>query len=315
MVINLLTAVFRLRLARSRGRAGPSLPPAGQAHERVNRSPLAHHPATRVRCPDLRQVDRRLHTGERAVADLVGIDVSLGDRLNLKRFAIITAPQPATPPCCWRSLRDHLIADQRPLPKSLQRGPRRSLTSHLPKFGGRRCQSLVPFAAPVRHMCEPRATRQLRIVALSEVAELERDNANIARVSRNDTFEPITLSSALSSRTRDIGLIATATTTYHQPYHLARMLASLDHLSLGRAAWNIVTSGNKCEPPNFGEEEFPDHNTRYTRAKEFVEVVKGLWDTREDALLFATSKLAFLLTRRSCICSTTEGTTYQSEAR
>lgn len=111
---------------------------------------------------------------------------------------------------------------------------------------------------------------------------VEQDNANIARVSRNDTFEPITLLSALSSRTRDIGLVATATTTYHQPYHLARMLASLDHLSLGRAAWNIVTSGNKYEAPNFGEEELPDHDTRYTRAKEFVEVVKGLWDTWED---------------------------------
>lgn len=111
---------------------------------------------------------------------------------------------------------------------------------------------------------------------------VEQDNSNIARVSRNDTFEPITLLSALSSRTRDIGLVATATTTYHQPYHLARMIASLDHLSLGRAAWNIVTSGNKYEAPNFGEEELPDHDTRYTRAKEFVEVVKGLWDTWED---------------------------------
>lgn len=111
---------------------------------------------------------------------------------------------------------------------------------------------------------------------------LERDNATIARVSRNDGFEPITLLSALSSRTQNIGLVATATTTYHQPYHLARMLASLDHLSRGRAAWNIVTSGFKFEAPNFGEEELPDHDTRYARAREFVEVCKGLWDTWED---------------------------------
>lgn len=111
---------------------------------------------------------------------------------------------------------------------------------------------------------------------------VEQDNENIARVSRNDTFEPITLMSALSARTQDIGLVATATTTYHLPYHLARMIASLDHLSRGRAAWNIVTSGNKYEAPNFGEEELPDHETRYARAKEFVEVVKGLWDTWED---------------------------------
>lgn len=110
----------------------------------------------------------------------------------------------------------------------------------------------------------------------------EQDPAIIARVSRNDGFEPITLLSALSSRTQDIGLVATATTTYHQPYHLARMLCSLDHLSRGRAAWNIVTSGYKLEAANFGNNELPDHDTRYARAREFVEVVKGLWDTWND---------------------------------
>lgn len=111
---------------------------------------------------------------------------------------------------------------------------------------------------------------------------LERDHEHIARVSRNDGFEPITLLSALSSRTQDIGLVGTATTTYNQPYHLARMFASLDHLSRGRAAWNIVTSGLKFEAPNFGDKELPDHDTRYARAREFVEVVKGLWDSWED---------------------------------
>ncbi|NOJ50922.1 LLM class flavin-dependent oxidoreductase [Bradyrhizobium archetypum] len=111
---------------------------------------------------------------------------------------------------------------------------------------------------------------------------VERDHAHIARVSRNDGFEPITLLSALSSRTKHVGLVATATTTYHQPYHIARMLASLDHLSRGRAAWNIVTSGSKFEAPNFGEKELPEHDMRYARAREFVEVVKGLWDTWED---------------------------------
>ncbi|MGY4498011.1 FMN-dependent oxidoreductase (nitrilotriacetate monooxygenase family) [Bradyrhizobium sp. GM24.11] len=133
-----------------------------------------------------------------------------------------------------------------------------------------------------------------RLVALAERAAFhfvfladspsvqEQDHATIARVSRNDSFEPITLLSALSSRTKDIGLVATATTTYCQPYHLARMLASLDHLSRGRAAWNIVTSAGKFEAENFGENELPDHETRYARAREFVEVVKGLWDTWED---------------------------------
>lgn len=111
---------------------------------------------------------------------------------------------------------------------------------------------------------------------------LERNHAILARVSRNDGFEPITLLSALSSRTKNIGLVATATTTYHQPYHLARMLASLDLLSQGRAAWNIVTSKNRFEAENFGERELPNHDNRYVRAREFVEVVKGLWDTWED---------------------------------
>lgn len=111
---------------------------------------------------------------------------------------------------------------------------------------------------------------------------VEKDHASIARVSRNDGFEPITLLSALSARTQHIGLVATATTTYHEPYHLARMFASLDHLSRGRAAWNIVTSGNKFEAPNFGAKELPDHDVRYERAREFVQVVKGLWDSWED---------------------------------
>ncbi|WP_213256658.1 LLM class flavin-dependent oxidoreductase [Bradyrhizobium sp. sBnM-33] len=131
----------------------------------------------------------------------------------------------------------------------------------------------------------------------------DQDHATIARVSRNDGFEPITLLSALSSRTQDIGLVASATTTYHQPYHLARMFASLDHLSRGRAGWNIVTSGHRFEAPNFGEEELPDHDERYARGREFVEVVKGLWDTWEDNAfirdkksgIFAdTTKLHFL---------------------
>ncbi|MDE5458674.1 NtaA/DmoA family FMN-dependent monooxygenase [Bradyrhizobium sp. CSA112] len=111
---------------------------------------------------------------------------------------------------------------------------------------------------------------------------LERDHSHMARVSRNDTFEPITLLSALSSRTKNIGLVGTATTTYNQPYHLARMFASLDHLSRGRAAWNIVTSGSKFDAPNFGDAELPDYDTRYSRAREFVKVVKGLWDSWED---------------------------------
>lgn len=95
-------------------------------------------------------------------------------------------------------------------------------------------------------------------------------------------FEPITLFSALSAVTQNIGFVATASTTYEDPYTLARKFASLDYLSKGRSAWNVVTTGNENAAHNFGLKEHPDHSQRYERAEEFVEVVKGLWDSWED---------------------------------
>lgn len=95
-------------------------------------------------------------------------------------------------------------------------------------------------------------------------------------------FEPTTLLAALSTATQNIGLVATATTSYNEPYNIARRFASLDHLSAGRAGWNVVTSGNDSEAYNFGREEHYEHDERYLRAAEFVEVVKGLWDTWDD---------------------------------
>ncbi len=95
-------------------------------------------------------------------------------------------------------------------------------------------------------------------------------------------FEPVTLFSALSAVTQHIGFIATASTTYEEPYTLARKFASLDLLSGGRAGWNVVTTGNENAAANFGLSQHPDHSQRYERAEEFVEVVKGLWDSWED---------------------------------
>ncbi|WP_040589740.1 LLM class flavin-dependent oxidoreductase [Allomesorhizobium alhagi] len=132
------------------------------------------------------------------------------------------------------------------------------------------------------HLAALAESAAFHFVFLADHQGIIGDHAAIARVSGNDEFEPITLLSALSSRTQDIGLVATATTTYYQPYHLARMFASLDHLSRGRAAWNIVTSASNFEAQNFGEKELPDHDARYARAREFVEVAKGLWDTWQD---------------------------------
>ena len=94
--------------------------------------------------------------------------------------------------------------------------------------------------------------------------------------------EPLTLLGALSQLTTKIGLAATISTTYNEPYHVARKLASLDYLSDGRAAWNLVTSASDEEARNFGRDANLDHEVRYRRGEEFVEVVQGLWDSWDD---------------------------------
>src|SRR6187431_2161708 len=96
------------------------------------------------------------------------------------------------------------------------------------------------------------------------------------------SFEPFTLLSALSSITERIGLVATASTTFDQPFHVARRFASLDHLSGGRAGWNIVTTSNPDAALNFGLDEHMEHDERYRRAREFYDVVTGLWDSWAD---------------------------------
>lgn len=96
------------------------------------------------------------------------------------------------------------------------------------------------------------------------------------------SFEPITLLSALAPITTHLGLIATASTTYNEPFHIARRFASLDHISGGRAGWNLVTSGNPYEAMNFGLEAHVEHAERYERAREFYDVVTGLWDSWAD---------------------------------
>ena len=96
------------------------------------------------------------------------------------------------------------------------------------------------------------------------------------------SFEPFTLLSALATQTEHIGLVATASTTFDEPYHIARRFASLDHISGGRAGWNIVTTSNPDAALNFGFEEHLEHDARYLRAREFYDVVTGLWDSWAD---------------------------------
>jgi FMN-dependent oxidoreductase (nitrilotriacetate monooxygenase family) len=97
-----------------------------------------------------------------------------------------------------------------------------------------------------------------------------------------NVLEPITLLAAIAGATSHIGLGATASTSFFEPYNLARQFASLDHISHGRAAWNVVTSANDYAARNFGLERLPPHADRYAKAREFVEVVEALWDTWED---------------------------------
>ena len=96
------------------------------------------------------------------------------------------------------------------------------------------------------------------------------------------SFEPMTLLPALAMVTEHLGLIATGSTTYDEPYHVARRFASLDHISGGRAGWNVVTTSNPDASKNFGREEHLEHAERYRRAREFYEVVTGLWDSWAD---------------------------------
>ncbi len=96
------------------------------------------------------------------------------------------------------------------------------------------------------------------------------------------SFEPFTLLSALAGATEHIGLVATGSTTFDAPYHVARRFASLDHISGGRAGWNIVTTSNPDAALNFGMTDHMEHGERYRRAREFYDVVTGLWDSFAD---------------------------------
>ncbi|HET9647245.1 MAG TPA: NtaA/DmoA family FMN-dependent monooxygenase, partial [Microlunatus sp.] len=95
-------------------------------------------------------------------------------------------------------------------------------------------------------------------------------------------LEPTILLAVLATATQHIGLIATASTTYNEPYNLARRFASLDHASNGRAGWNIVTTAGVDAARNFGLEDRPDHLDRYQRAAEFVDLSRQLWDSWDD---------------------------------
>ncbi|MGX1788522.1 LLM class flavin-dependent oxidoreductase [Bosea sp. NPDC055332] len=110
------------------------------------------------------------------------------------------------------------------------------------------------------------------------------------RYSSRVRFEPVTWLTAIAAATQKIGLIGTASTTYNEPYNLARLFASLDHISGGRAGWNIVTTSDAGAAHNFGLPEHPPHGERYEKAREFLDVVTRLWDSWEDDALVADAQ-------------------------
>jgi len=113
------------------------------------------------------------------------------------------------------------------------------------------------------------------------------DRDTLSRTSYVAWIEPMSLLTALAPLTQHIGLVCTATTTYDEPYHIARRFASLDLISGGRSGWNLVTSANTSEAQNFSRDEHLSKPERYRRAHEFVDIVRGLWDSwDDDAFLF-----------------------------
>jgi len=138
--------------------------------------------------------------------------------------------------------------------------------------------------AHYRQIAQTAERAKFDMVFLADGVAVRRDS-DVEALSRDGKivhFEPLTLLSALSAVTEHIGLVATASTTYNEPYHIARKFASLDYLSGGRAGWNVVTSATEAEALNFNREHHMEHALRYERAREFLQVVTGLWDSWED---------------------------------
>ena len=123
-------------------------------------------------------------------------------------------------------------------------------------------------------------------LADSAAVDLEGSPDARGRMGKVVKFEPMTILSALAAVTKNLGFVATSTTTFNEPYTLARQFASLDAISGGRCGWNLVTSNNEQDALNYSREQHMSHGDRYERAIEFAEVVQGLWDSwDEDAFI------------------------------
>jgi FMN-dependent oxidoreductase (nitrilotriacetate monooxygenase family) len=119
-------------------------------------------------------------------------------------------------------------------------------------------------------------------LADSAAVDLQGNPDARGRMGKVVKFEPMTVLSALAAVTKNLGFVATSTTTFNEPYTLARQFASLDAISGGRSGWNLVTSNNEQDALNYSREQHLSHGERYERAIEFAEVVQGLWDSWDD---------------------------------
>jgi N-acetyl-S-(2-succino)cysteine monooxygenase len=142
-----------------------------------------------------------------------------------------------------------------------------------------------------------------------ELAIRGRDNppGALVRQSNGAELEPITLLAALAPMTRHIGLVATGSTTYSEPFNLARQFLSLDHLSGGRAGWNVVTSWGAEDALNFGHLSLPDYALRYDRAAEFVDVVRGLWRSWDADAFLRDKRSGFYYDPGQAPCARSQG--------
>ncbi|WP_462186920.1 MULTISPECIES: LLM class flavin-dependent oxidoreductase [unclassified Frankia] len=124
-------------------------------------------------------------------------------------------------------------------------------------------------------------------------------------------FEPVALLGALAAASSHIGLVGTISTSYSEPFVIARQLATVDHISAGRAGINIVTSAPAGTALNFSrsEKEHPEHDTRYRIAAEYLDVLRGLWDSWEDGALLRDKESGCSSTVRGCTPSTAAGST------
>lgn len=137
-------------------------------------------------------------------------------------------------------------------------------------------QHLISFAQTLERGCFDAFFMADHLAVLNMPVDALKRSATVT------SFDPLTLLPALAMVTKHLGLIATASTTFEPPYLIARRFASLDHISGGRAGFNLVTTSNPDAALNFGMTDHMEHAERYRRAREFVDVVNGLWDSWAD---------------------------------